>query len=575
MKPLPAVATARLKRRMIASTATGLAITTCHVLQGVCLAGLLGALLKGAQSSAAVSPLIWLTAFAAIILARGALLWSGEVIAQSTAQATKEDLRRRLLSHLIDLGPGVTLHRQTGDLQATIVGGVEAVENYYSRYLPAIAIAVIGCAGVLALLAWVDWPSALLQGVFVVAYPLLDRFWMRWQMPTVSGVFAAMGAFGAEFLDALQGILTLKAFNASDAWRQRLATRTTTLAEESIRAAAVTMMRTGVTGFVTLTGMALVVSVDAWRMASGELTPFALFLALFLAREAFRPLDRLEKEFHTAWAAGGAMEAIRDLLALTPPAHEPLMPTSPPTRTDITFDAVDFSYEGSEARALSSVSFTVKENEFVAIVGPSGAGKSTIAMLLPRFFDPTRGTIRMGGTDIRTLPLATLRALIAMVSQDTVLFNGTIADNLRMAKPEATDAELRAAIEAAHLGSFMDSLPQGLATPLGERGAGLSGGQRQRLAIARALLKDAPILVLDEATSNVDPASEKAIQAAIDGFSGRRTLIVIAHRLSTIATADRVLVFEDGRLVEAGNPQGLTANEGAFARLVSTEGDAL
>ncbi|MGF0539932.1 ABC transporter ATP-binding protein/permease [Agrobacterium sp. ES01] len=575
MKPLPAVATARLKRRMIASTATGLAITTCHVLQGVCLAGLIGSLLTGAQSSAAVSPLIWLAAFAAIILLRGALLWSAEVIAQSTAQATKEDLRRRLLSHLIDLGPGVTLRRQTGDLQATIVGGVEAVESYYSRYLPAIAIAVIGCAGVLALLAWVDWPSALLLAVFVVAYPLLDRFWMRWQMPAVSGVFAAMGAFGAEFLDALQGMLTLKAFNASDAWRQRLATRATTLAEESIRAAAVTMMRTGVTGFVTLTGMALVVSVDAWRVASGELTPFALFLALFLAREAFRPLDRLEKEFHTAWAAGGAMEAIRDLLALTPPVHEPRSPASRPTATDITFDAVDFSYEASEARALSSVSFTVRQNEFVAIVGPSGAGKSTIAMLLPRFFDPTRGVIRIGGTDIRALPLAMLRALIGVVSQDTVLFNGTIADNLRMAKPEATDAELRAAIEAAHLGSFIDSLPQGLATPLSERGTGLSGGQRQRLAIARALLKDAPILVLDEATSNVDPASEKAIQAAIDGFSGRRTLIVIAHRLSTIAAADRVLVFDSGRLVEDGNLQHLMASGGAFARLASTEGDTL
>jgi ATP-binding cassette subfamily C protein CydCD len=575
MIPILSDTTPRLKRRLIGSITTGLAITACHVLQGTCLAALIETLLNGSRPLETVSPLIWFAVFAAIILIRGALLWSAEVIAQSTAQATKEDLRQRLLAHLIDLGPGVTLHRQTGDLQATIVGGVEAVESYYSRYLPAIAIAIIGCAGVLAVLALVDWPSALLLGVFVGAYPLLDRFWMRWQMPAVSGVFAAMGAFGAEFLDALQGILTLKAFNASDAWRQRLATRATTLAEESIRAAAVTMMRTGVTGFVTLTGMALVVSVDAWRMASGELTPFALFLALFLAREAFRPLDRLEKEFHTAWAAGGAMAAIRDLLALTPPVREPIMPTSPPTRTDITFDAVSFAYPGSEARALSEVSFAVRENEFVAIVGPSGAGKSTIATLLPRFFDPAEGTIRIGGTDIRTLPLATLRRRIGVVSQDTVLFNGTIADNLRMAKPEATNAELRATIEAAHLGAFIDSLPQGLDTPLGERGAGLSGGQRQRLAIARALLKDAPILVLDEATSNVDPASEKAIQAAIDGFSGRRTMIVIAHRLSTIAAANRVLVFESGRLVEDGSPQQLMAAGGAFARLASTEGDAL
>ncbi|OCW55508.1 ABC transporter ATP-binding protein/permease [Hoeflea olei] len=575
MTPFLSATSPRLRRRMIGSSASGLAITACHVLQGICLAGLVGTLLGDTSLGGAASPFPWLAGFAVLILIKGVLIWVSEIIAQSTAQATKEELRQRLLTHLIDLGPGVTLRRQTGDLQATIVGGVEAVESYYSRYLPAIIVAVIGCAGVLAVLALVDWPSALLLGAFVVAFPLLDRFWMRWQMPAVSGVFAAMGAFGAELLDALQGILTLKTFNASQAWRHRLSARADALASESIRAAAVTMMRTGVTGFVTLSGTALVVSVDAWRVAAGELSPFALFLALFLTREAFRPLDRLEKEFHTAWAAGGAMQSIRDLLALEAPVHEPASPAPCPHRTDIAFDAVDFSYDGSDTPALSSVSFTVRENEFVAIVGPSGAGKSTIATLLPRFFDPDRGAIRIGGTDIRTLSLGTLRRLIGAVSQDTTLFSGTIAENLRLANPDATEIELRAALEAAHLAPLINSLPQGLDTPLGERGAGLSGGQRQRLAIARALLKDAPILLLDEATSNVDPASEKAIQAAIDGFRGRRTLIVIAHRLSTVAAADRVLVFERGRLVEAGSPQSLAIAGGAFARLAFTEGDVL
>ncbi|MCO5730569.1 ATP-binding cassette domain-containing protein [Rhizobium sp. SSA_523] len=250
------------------------------------------------------------------------------------------------------------------------------------------------------------------------------------------------------------------------------------------------------------------------------------------------------------------------------------MPAPRPAATDICFDRVDFSYPGSADPALSDVSFTVKEKEFVAIVGPSGAGKSTLAALLPRFFDPGRGTIRIGGTDIRTVSLATLRRLLGVVSQDTVLLNGTIADNLRMARPDAGDAELTAAIEAAHLGPFLRSLPQGLDTPLGERGGALSGGQRQRLAIARALLKDAPILLLDEATSNIDPASEKAVQSAIDGFSGRRTVIVIAHRLSTIAAADRVLLFDKGRLIEAGPPQDLMTAGGAFARLAALQGDA-
>jgi ATP-binding cassette subfamily C protein CydCD len=559
-----------LRGRLAASTAYGVAITACHVLQGVCLALAVAGFISGQDGIRPAG--FWLSGLALVVLSRVWLLWRAEIAAQATAQTVKEDLRRQLLTHLLDLGPGVTLRRQSGDLQATIVGSVEAAESYYSRYLPTVRVAVIGCAGVLVTLAVVDWPSALLLGAFVVAFPLFDQLWMRWQMPTVSGVFAAMGAFGAELLDSLQGILTLKAFNAAGAWRQRLAARALDLRVESMRAITVTMMRTGITGLVTLSGIALVLSVNAWRVAAGELTPLALFMTLFLAREAFRPLDRLEKEFHTAWAAGGARASIHALLALTPPVAEPARPASPPARNDISFDKVSFTYDGSDRPALSSVSFEIPENEFVALVGPSGAGKSTIATLIPRFFDPNNGAILIGGRDLRDLSFSSLRSRVSIVSQHTMLFHGTLADNLRLARPDATEAEMRDALEASHLAAFVDGLPQGLATLVGEGGAGLSGGQRQRLAIARALLKDAPILILDEATSNVDPISEKAIQAAIDGLGGRRTLIVIAHRLSTVAAADRILVFDAGRVVEQGKPADLIAAGGAYARLIAAEG---
>ena len=243
--------TLHLRGKLVTGVSTAVAITACHVLQGVCLALAIAAVLPPMQGGASdalslsASPYPWLLALAGIVLLRGWLLWRAEIAAQATAQAVKQELRGQLLTHLLDLGPGVTLRRQTGDLQATIVGGVEAVESYYSRYLPAVRGAAIGCAVVLATLAVVDWRSAVLLGIFVVAFPLLDRFWMRWQMPTVSGVFAAMGAFGAELLDSLQGILTLKAFNASDAWRHRLAARASELRVESMRAITVTMMRTG------------------------------------------------------------------------------------------------------------------------------------------------------------------------------------------------------------------------------------------------------------------------------------------------------------------------------------------
>ncbi|HEV2573003.1 MAG TPA: ATP-binding cassette domain-containing protein [Beijerinckiaceae bacterium] len=233
-----------------------------------------------------------------------------------------------------------------------------------------------------------------------------------------------------------------------------------------------------------------------------------------------------------------------------------------------------FAYDTNDTKALSSVSFSIKEKEFVALVGPSGAGKSTVISLLLRFFDPTSGHIRIGGTNISDLSLENLRSLVSVVSQDTYLFHGTIEDNLRIAKPDATKDEIHAAAIAAHIDEFIFNLPQGYATEIGERGAHLSGGQRQRLSIARALLKNAPILILDEATSNVDPRSESAIQDALDGLVGRRTTLVIAHRLSTIRKADRILVLENGRIVEEGNHQSLEQSGQIYSRLMAAQGEA-
>lgn len=560
-----------VRGRVALSVAIGLFVTASYVLQGIFLAFTLADLFAGADIADTTK---WVVAFAIVVIARGLLVWTAEIAAQATAQGTKEHLRRRLLSRLIELGPGITLKHQTGDLQATIVAGVEALESYYSRYLPAIFVAIFGCGGVLAYLAWVDWRSALLLGLFVVASPVADRLWLHWRMPKSSGVFQAMGAFGAYLLDSLQGIVTLKAFDATAARRAELARRAAVLRQESMATLTVTLMRTGLTGFITLGGIALVLSVNAWRAAAGEIAPVVLFMTLFLAREAFRPLVRLEKEFHTAWAASGAAAPVAALLASEPAVREPARPAALPANHDIAFEGVGFTYEGNDAQALTSLSFTVRENEFVALVGPSGAGKSTVITLLLRFFDPVLGTIRIGGTDIRDLSLEALRSLVSVVSQDTYLFHGTVEENLRIAKPDATPEEIRSAAKTAHIEDFIASLPQGYATDIGERGEYLSGGQRQRLSIARALLKRAPILILDEATSSVDPASERAIQQALDALAGRRTTLVIAHRLSTVAKADRILVLENGRIVEEGDHQSLQRNGDIYSRLMAAQGEA-
>jgi ATP-binding cassette subfamily C protein CydCD len=237
----------------------------------------------------------------------------------------------------------------------------------------------------------------------------------------------------------------------------------------------------------------------------------------------------------------------------------------------LALDEVSFAYPGQNRCALAGVSFEIPAGRTVALVGPSGAGKTTTAQLLMRFWDPDAGSIRLDGADLRDYRLDDLRRRIALVAQDTYLFNDTLRNNILLARPEASEAELRAAIENASLDELVATLPDGLDTPVGERGASLSGGQRQRVAIARAFLKDAPVLILDEATSHLDAVNEQAVRRALDRLKADRTTIVIAHRLSTIRDADLIVVLANGRVVESGTHHGLLAAGGLYARLVARQ----
>ncbi|MGH3872207.1 MAG: ABC transporter ATP-binding protein [Pseudonocardiaceae bacterium] len=383
--------------------------------------------------------------------------------------------------------------------------------------------------------------------------------------------------FNADFVDELQGMTTVKAFNATRRHRQTLLDRVVVLYRMTMRHMAVSLVDGGLTAFGQGAGAALAVGVGALRVLDGSLDLPALFLVLVLANEAFRPFRELTSYWHAGYLGIAASGAIADILTAIPEVRDrpgavrlPRM-SQPPA---IAFGAVSFRYETRDSPAVAEVSFDVAPGETVAVVGRSGAGKSTVVALLLRFFDPDSGRITINGMDIRDVTLDSLRAQIVVVSQDTYLFYGTIADNLRLARPDATPDELVEAARAANVHAFIAALPAGYDTMVGERGLTLSGGQRQRIAIARALLKDAPVLVLDEATSAIDAQNEQAITDALDRLTTGRTTLVIAHRLSTVRRTDRIVVLSQGAVVEIGEHTELVDRQGDYARLVAAQGDS-
>ena len=525
----------------------------------------------------------WLLALMALALARAGTIWLREVAAQRAAGHIKHALRRRLFAHLLQLGPAYTAGERSGELSNTLTEGVEALDAYFRHYLPQLAVAALVPLTMLIFILPLDPLSGL---VLLLTAPLMPLFMVligRMADAVTRRQWGALSIMSAHFLDVLQGLTTLKLFGRSRAQIDIIAHVSDRFRETTLSVLRVAFLSALALELLATIGTAIVAVEVGLRLLYGALSFDRALFVLVLAPEFYLPLRALGIRFHAGVSGVAAAERIFAILETPLPVAcewgEPLYPggesaSSPPVppRFHIRFENVSYIYTDAERPALKGVSFEIMPGQRVALVGPSGVGKSTVGALLLHFVEPQGGRILVDGMPLNQFDPCAWRAHVAWVPQRPYLFHGTVMDNIRMARPDASLDEVVWAARQAQAHKFIAALPRGYDTPIGALapgGALLSGGEAQRLALARAFLKDAPFLVLDEATANLDPSHEAIIQDAIARLLHGRTALIIAHRLSTVYEADQIVVLVDGRVVQAGTHRALLEQEGVYRRMVA------
>jgi ATP-binding cassette, subfamily B, bacterial len=480
------------------------------------------------------------------------------------------DLRRDVFAHLVSLSPSFFDSARSGELISRLTADTTQIKSAAGA---SVSIALRNLLLFLGAATMMVVTSPRLSGFVLLALPLivlpLVAFgrWVRRLSRNAQDTLADASAYASELVGAIRTVQAYTGEKLANARFGQAVEGAYQAARVSTQARAVL---TAIIIFIVFTSVVAILWVGSHDVLTGAITPGRLGQFVLYAAFAAAGLGQLSEVWGEVSAASGAAERLFEILRVKPEIIAPAAPLAlpSPARGDVGFDKVSFAYPARpDVRAVDQVSFAVRAGEKVAIVGPSGAGKSTLFHLLLRFYDPTSGTISFDGVPIKSADPQNFRSRIALVPQDPAVFAASARENIRFGRPEASDAESERAAELAHATEFIRRLPGGFEAQLGERGVTLSGGQRQRIAIARAILRDAPLLLLDEATSALDAESETLVQTALEELMRHRTTLVIAHRLATVLSCDRILVMDQGRIVEQGTHASLVAENGLYARL--------